>query len=64
MLLFLAVLLGKIKFGFVTDHFLSVFYVVNSVRNLCCVCCDSAILSGEGGGLRQGDRNRHGLFQY
>ena len=40
------------------------FYVISSVRNLCCVCCDSAIMSGEGGGLRQGERERQGLFQY
>ena len=53
-------LLGMIL-GFVTDHFLSVF-VINSVRNLYCVCCDSAIMSGEGGGLRQGERERQGLF--
>ena len=25
---------------------------------------DSAIMSGEGGGLRQGERERQGLFQY
>ena len=42
-------LLGMIL-GFVTDHLLSVFYVISSVRNLCRVCCDSAIMSGEGGG--------------
>ena len=41
--------------GFVTDHFLSVV-VISSVRNLRCVCCDSAVMSGEGGGLRQGER--------
>ena len=39
-------------------------YLISSVRNLCCVCCDSAIMSGEGGGSRQGERERQGLFQY
>ena len=28
------------------------FYVISSVRNLCCVCCDSAIMPGESGGLK------------
>ena len=40
---------------------LGCLYVMNSVRNLCCVCCDSAFMSGEGGGLRQGERERQEL---
>ena len=39
--------------------------VISGVRNLSCVCCDSAIIvimSGKGGRLRQGERERQGLF--
>ena len=25
--------------------------VISSIRNLCCICCDSAIMPGEGGGV-------------
>ena len=52
--------------GFVVDHFLICFHEISSVRNRCCTCCDSAIMPGEGGlrGLRQGERERQGLFQY
>ena len=39
------------------------FDVISSVRNLCCVCCDSAIMSGEGGGRGKG-RERRRLLQY
>ena len=49
--------------GFVTDQF-ECFYVITIVRNPYCFCCDSAIMPGEGGGLRQGERERQGLFQY
>ena len=38
--------------------------MISSVRNVCCICCDSAIMPGEGGGLRQGERERQELFQY
>ena len=40
------------------------FYVISCVRNLSCICCDSAIMPGEGGGLSQGERERQSLFQY
>ena len=49
--MFLAVLLGMIL-GFVTDHLFIFIYIISSVRNL---CCDNAIMSGDGGGLRQGE---------
>ena len=42
--LFLPVLLGML----LGSHF-ECFYVINSFRNLCCACCDRAIMSGEGG---------------
>ena len=47
--------------GFVTDLF-ECFYVITIVRNPYCFCCDSAIMPGEGGGLRQGERERQGYF--
>ena len=46
----MAFVLGMIL-GFVTDHFFFFFNVISSVRNL---RCDSSIMPGEGGGLRQG----------
>ena len=62
-LLFWAVLLGMIL-GFVTDHFFACFYVISSVRNPCCVGCDSAIsiMFGEGGGLRQRGEGETGVI--
>jgi len=57
---YFAVLFSMIL-GFVTDQF-ECFYVITIVRNPYCFCCDSAIMPGEGGGLRQGERQ--GLFQY
>ena len=39
-------------------------YLISSVRNPCCVGCDSAvsIMSGEGGGLRQRGEGETGVI--
>ena len=36
--------------------------MTNSVRNLCCVCCDSAIMSGEGEGFEARGEGEMGVI--